>query len=171
MARARPVTSLDQDQVQSAAGVRRAWRFERIGWGVIVLAIAGGLAGAFGDGPLSSAAVVSADGRVGVHLQRVIRYNAASTLEVRLAPAGVGDTIASVSLDTAYLRAVDVIRVTPQPVRVRAFFDRVEFQVSRPDPARPLTIMFTIEAGTRGRHRVRLATTTGSVEFHQLVLP
>jgi len=169
MARARPVTSLDLDQ--DAGAVRRAWRFERVGWVMIVLAISGGLAGAFGDGLLSSASVVSADGRVGVHLQRVIRYNAPSTLEVRLAPVGAGDTIATVSLDTAYLRVVDVIRVTPQPLRVRTFSDRVEFQVLRPDPARPMTIMFTIEAGARGRHRVRLGTTNGSVEFHQLVLP
>ena len=57
MARARPVISLDQ--VQGADGVRQAWRFERIGWGVIVLAIAGGLAGAFGDGLLSSASRLS----------------------------------------------------------------------------------------------------------------
>ena len=114
---------------------------------------------------------MSANGRVGVKLQRVIRYNAPSTLEVRLAPDGTGDTIATVSLDTAYLRVVDVIRVTPQPIRVRAFSDRVEFQVLRPDATRPMAIMFTIEAGTRGRHRVRLGTTSGSVAFHQLVLP
>lgn len=169
MARARPVTSLDLDQ--DAGAIRRAWRFERIGWGVIVLAIAGGLAGAFGDGPLSSASVVSADGRVGVHLERVVRYNAPSTLEVRLAPDGVGDTIVTVSLDTAYLRAVDVIRVTPEPVRVRASPDQVEYHMLRPDPARSMTITFAIQAGTPGRHRVRLGTTSGSVEFDQLVLP
>ena len=169
MARARPVTSLDQ--VQDAGAVRRTWQFERIGWGVIVLAIAGGLAGAFGGGPLSSASVLSADGRVGVHLERVIRYNAPSSLEVRLAPDGVGDTITIVSLDTAYLRAVDVIRVAPEPVHVRASPDRVEYHMLRPDPAREITITFAIQAGTRGRHRVRLGTTNGSVEFHQLVLP
>lgn len=173
MARTRSVTSLDldQEQQQDTDAVRRTWQFERIGWGVIVLAIAGGLAGAFGGGPLSSASVLSADGRVGVHLDRVIRYNAPSTLVVRLAPDGVGDTITIVSLDTAYLRAVDVIRVAPEPIRVRASPDRVEYHMLRPDPAREMTITFAIQAGTRGRHRVRLGTTRGSVEFDQLVLP
>ena len=169
MARARPVTSLDLEQDPGA--VRRAWRFERVGWVVIAFAIAGGLAGAFGDGPLSSASVASVDGRVGVHLDRVVRYNAPSTLEVRLAPDGVGDTIVVVSLDTAYLRGVDVIRVTPEPVRVRASADRVEYHMLRPDPASELTITFAIQPGTPGRHRVQLGTTSGSVEFDQLVLP
>ena len=169
MARARPVTSLELNQDEGA--VRRAWRFERIGWVVIAVAIAGGLAGVFGDGPLSSASMGSADGRIGVHFERVVRYNAPSTLEVRLAPDGVGDTIVTVSLDTAYLRAVDVIRVTPEPVRIRASPDRVEYHMLRPDPARSMTITFAIQAGTPGRHRVRLGTTSGSVEFDQLVLP
>ena len=173
MARTRSATSLDLDQehAQDADAVRRTWQFERIGWGVIVLAIAGGLVGAFGGGPLSSTSVLSADGRVGVSLDRVIRYNAPSTLVVRLAPDGVGDTITIVSLDTAYLRAVDVIRVAPEPVRVRASPDRVEYHMLRPDPAREMTVTFAIQAGTPGRHRVRLGTPRGSVEFDQLVLP
>ncbi|MCY7379267.1 MAG: hypothetical protein LH467_08045 [Gemmatimonadaceae bacterium] len=169
MARARPVTSLDLDQ--DAGAVRRAWRFERVGWVMIALAIAGGLAGAFGDGPLSSATVVSADGRVGVNFERVVRYKAPSTLEVRLAPDGTGDTTVLVSLDTAYLRAVEVMRVTPEPVRVRAWFDRVEYQLLRPDPTHSVMISFAIQAGAPGRHRVRLETTSGSMEFDQLVLP
>ncbi len=169
MARARPVTALDLEQ--DAGAVRRTWRFERIGWGVIAVAIIGGLAGAFGDGPLSSASVVSADRRVGVQFERVVRYNAPSTLEVRLAPDRVGDTIVTVSLDTAYVRAVEVVRVAPEPVRVRASPDRVEYHLLRPDPARPMTITFAIQAGTPGRHRVRLGTTSGTVEFDQLVLP
>ena len=113
MARARPVTALDLEQ--DAGAVRRTWRFERIGWGVIAVAIIGGLAGAFGDGPLSSASVVSADRRVGVQFERVVRYNAPSTLEVRLAPDRVGDTIVTVSLDTAYVRAVEVHHFSDQP--------------------------------------------------------
>lgn len=169
MARERPVTSLELDQDEGA--IRRAWQFERVGWVVIAVAIAGGLAGALGDGPLSSASVVSADRRVGVRFERVVRYNAPSTMEVRLAPDGVGDTIVTVSLDTAYLRVVDVIRVTPEPVRIRASPDRVEYHMLRPDPARPMTITFAIQGGAPGRHRARLGTTSSSVEFDQLVLP
>ena len=90
---------------------------------------------------------------------------------MRLAPDGVGDTIVTVSLDTAYLRAVDVVRVAPEPARVRASPDRVEYHMLRPDPSRSMTITFAIQAGAPGRHRVRLGTTSGSVEFDQLVLP
>ena len=169
MARERPVMSLDLDQ--DAGAVRRAWRFERVGWVVIVLAIAAGLAGALGDGPLSSTTVVSADGRVGVRFERVVRYNAPSTLEVRLAPDGVGDTTVIVSLDMAYLRAVEVMRVTPEPVRVRAWSDRIEYQFLRSDPARSMMITFAIQPGAPGRPRVRLETTSGSMAFDQLVLP
>lgn len=169
MARVRPVTSLELDQ--DAGALRRAWRFERIGWVVIAVSIGAGLAGALGDGPLSSASVVSADGRASVHLERVVRYNAPSAVEVRLAPDAGSDTIVTVSLDTAYLRAVEILRVAPEPVRVRASPDRVEYHMLRPDPARSMTITFSIQPGTPGRHRLRLGLIGGSVEFDQLVLP
>jgi hypothetical protein len=49
---------------------QRVWRFERVGWYVLVAIVLLALAGLFGNGPLSDAEVVSQDGRVRVEYQR-----------------------------------------------------------------------------------------------------
>ena len=79
--------------------LRREWRFERIGWGVIALVLVAGSVGLFGDGRLASASASTTAGGAVVHYERVVRHGAPSEISLRLAPAAGADTIAIVSLD------------------------------------------------------------------------
>ena len=169
MERARSATSLELEQDERL--LRRDWRFERIGWGVIALSLAAGFAGVFGDGALAEASTASADGGAVVRYDRIVRHGAPSDIELRLAPAAGMDTVIVVSLDDAYLAVVDVERVTPEPVRVRASSGRVEYHLLRPDPARPMTVVLSILPGLAGTRRPTLGTSHGSLELRQLVIP
>lgn len=61
---------------------QRVWRFERVGWYALVLVVLLGLAGLFGNGPLSDAQVMSEDGRVHVEYQRLSRSGTTDNLRI-----------------------------------------------------------------------------------------
>lgn len=169
MEQARSATSLELDEDQRL--LRRDWRFERIGWGAIAVALAAGLVGALGDGMLANVSVSSADGGVVIRYDRIVRHGAPSVIELQLAPATGTDTVTVVSLDRAYLADVALEQVTPEPIRVRAVAGRVEYHLLRPDPARPMTVVLSIQPGAAGARRLTLETAHGSVALSQLVVP
>ncbi len=61
---------------------QRVWRFERVGWYLLVVIVLLGLAGVFGNGPLSNAQVTSADGRLHVEYQRLSRSGTTDSLRI-----------------------------------------------------------------------------------------
>uniref|UniRef100_A0A1I7YW47 CinA domain-containing protein n=1 Tax=Steinernema glaseri TaxID=37863 RepID=A0A1I7YW47_9BILA len=61
---------------------QRVWRFERVGWYLLVIVVLLALAGLFGNGPLSDAEVVSQDGRVKVEYQRLSRSGTTDNLYI-----------------------------------------------------------------------------------------
>lgn len=63
---------------------QRVWRFERVGWYVLVAIVLLALAGLFGNGPLSDAEVVSQDGRVRVEYQRLSRSGTTDSLFITI---------------------------------------------------------------------------------------
>lgn len=63
---------------------QRVWRFERVGWYVLVAIVLLALAGLFGNGPLSDAEVVSQDGRVRVEYQRLSRSGTTDSIFITI---------------------------------------------------------------------------------------
>jgi hypothetical protein len=169
MAHSRLPAALERDQ--GTAVLRREWRFERVGRVVLALILSAALAGAFGDGVLATAESRSADGAVTLRYERIVRRNAPSQLEIRLAPARSADSVVVVSLDEQYLAAMDVQRVMPQPVRVRGSSGRVDFHLLRLDPSRAMTIRVFVRAIGSGSYRATLETGGHVMEFRQRVLP
>lgn len=151
--------------------MRREWRFERVGWGAIAVVLAAGLAGLFGGDALASASVSSVDGGAIAHYERIVRHGALSRVELRLAPAATGDSTVVVSIDEEYLRDMDLQRVAPAPLRVRASSGRVEFHLLRLDPAQPMTVVLSLQPGAAGSRRAALRTNHGVLDLRQLVLP
>lgn len=162
-------TALDLEEVPT---MRRAWRFERVGWSAIALLLAAGLAGLFGDGMLAAATVASDDGSTVVQFERIVRHGAPTQIQLQLAPSSAGtDTLIVLSLDDRYLDAVDVSRITPEPIRVRALAGGVEYQLLRGAPTERMTITLAVQPRAPGVRRAGLGTSHGTILLRQFVLP
>ncbi|MBK4997861.1 hypothetical protein IAE37_000137 [Pseudomonas sp. S31] len=92
---------------------RRVWRFERIGWYVLLLIVLLALAGAFGNGPLSEATAVSADGRLRVDYPRLSR--AGTTESLRITVHGTPGEPLQLLLGGSLLREASIETLQPEP--------------------------------------------------------
>lgn len=91
----------------------RVWRFERVGWYVLVVIILLALAGAFGNGPLSDAQVTSTDGRIQVEYQRLSRSG--TTDDLRITVHGIAGKPVKVMLGGSLLREASIETMQPEP--------------------------------------------------------
>ncbi|WP_422422192.1 hypothetical protein [Pseudomonas sp. GZD-222] len=92
---------------------QRVWRFERVGWYVLVIIALLGLAGLFGNGPLSDAQVMSEDGRLQVEYQRLSRSGTTDSLIIRV--RGNARESIMVQLDGSLLREASIETMQPAP--------------------------------------------------------
>ena len=169
MAHSRLSAALERDQREPV--LQREWRFERLGWGMLALILAAGVFGVFGDGVVATASSRSADGAVVLRYGRIIRRDAPAELELRLAAAPVADSVVVISLSEDYLGGMDVERVVPEPILVRASSGRVEHHLLRLAPPRPMVVRFSVRANAIGTRRAAFAVDGRVLSFRQLVLP
>jgi hypothetical protein len=169
MAHTRLSAALERDQRDEV--LRREWRFERVGWIALAVVLVAGIAGMFGDGFVADASSRSADGAAVLSYERIIRQDAPTELQLHLAAASVADSVVVVSIAEAYLAAMDVQRVVPEPVLVRASSGRVEYHLRRLDPSRTMRVRFTVRAAAMGARDAVLAVDGRTLRFRQLVLP
>jgi hypothetical protein len=160
-------TSLQLDQDPRAQ--HQEWRFERSGWATIALLVAAALAGLFGDGPITHA--TSRSGAAAIEYDRTVRYGTSATFALSLPPAAGGDTMATVSLDRAFLDDVDVDHIVPEPVETRASATLVEYHFRRTEARAPLRVEFAVKATSIGARHARVGTSLGPIVFRQFVLP
>ncbi|MGS7251020.1 hypothetical protein HG549_11315 [Pseudomonas sp. SK] len=92
---------------------QRVWRFERVGWYMLVVIVLLALAGLFGNGPLSDAQVASDDGRVRVDYQRLSRSG--TTDNLRITVRGTPGEPVQVVLGGSLLREASIETMQPQP--------------------------------------------------------
>lgn len=92
---------------------QRVWRFERLGWYALVVIVSLGLAGLFGNGPLSDGRSISADGRVQVDYQRISRSGTQDNLRINV--RGTPGTPVTVELDGGFFRHVSIQTLQPEP--------------------------------------------------------
>jgi hypothetical protein len=92
---------------------KRVWRFERVGWYVLVIIVLLALAGLFGNGPLSDAEVVSQDGRLKVEYQRLSRSGTTDNLFITI--QGSPGQPVMVELEGSLLREASIETMQPEP--------------------------------------------------------
>ena len=148
----------------------REWRFERAGWILIVVLLAAGLAGVFGDGPFAHA-VTAANGRASLRYDRVVHFGATTRLSLTLIPSHPDDSVTTVWLDRAYLDKVDVERVVPQPAEMPADDRAVAYRFTRLRSGRPLQVDFSITPTSPGVRDLQIRTADDTLTMRQLVLP
>lgn len=93
---------------------QRVWTFERVGWYALVIIVLLALAGVFGDGPLSNAEAVSADGKLRVQYQRLSRTGTVDNMRIMV--QGSAGKPVTVTLDGTLLREASIETMQPAPL-------------------------------------------------------
>jgi hypothetical protein len=144
---------------------RIEWRIQRIGWIVVAMLLVLALAGLFGNGPLSHA---HADGPTGrIDYERFVRNGSPAQLVVT--PSG-SRGVSRIEITAAYLEAVRIERITPEPTAVRMQGERLlyEFDAVAPGAA----ISFHIDPQQLWRHTAEVTIDGGApLRIWQLTYP
>lgn len=101
---------------EDVAFERRAWRVQRVGWGLMVLLILAAVAGLLGGGPLARAEASAAG--LAVEYERFCRNGGDCVLELRVDATGEG--AARVWFARDYLARFELLDVVPAPERVES---------------------------------------------------
>ena len=158
------------DLVDDISFQEKTWRVQRVGWIVMALLVAAGLAGAFARGPLSRAEAEGPGLRI--EYERFERYQAPSEIRVRLAPEAVVDGSVALMLDGDYADRVPVERIDPAPERSAPTAGGHILYFPVPPNARPGTVIFQIRPQLVGLVHGRIGIAGAApVSFTQFVWP
>lgn len=127
------------------------WRIERLAWAIFVLILLAGLAGLFGEGPLSHA-LVQSDGAppFSVEYERFARRQLPMEITVRLSN-GTLDAATHLSISRAYLTGVEVRSIVPEPASWSAGGEWVGLDFAANGEAGPLAVTLTVVPQRAGR--------------------
>ena len=162
-----PITPKELQAPEVLRGQRREWRFERAGWLFMALLMAGGLAGAFGGGPLAHAAVSTGSSRL--DFDRLVRHGVPTELRLTIGASPNTTGRLRVSLDWSYLEAVNLLEVIPQPMSTVSSADRVAWEFEA--DATGNRIVIKVEPTKVGAREGRLQIGGGTLQFRQFVYP
>jgi hypothetical protein len=147
----------------------KVWRFERVGWYVLVLLVILTLLGLFSRGPLSSREAQSADGSIGVEYEMFHRNGSTNPLVIRL--QGPSNAVLEVELDGDWLEGFDVQSVQPQPVRSAAAGPGMKVWVQADQQGRANLHLSLLGEGL-GTYQSHIKTNNGAeVTFNQFIFP
>jgi hypothetical protein len=148
---------------------QRDWRVQRVGWAVLAMILAAGLAGLFGSGPLSNA-TVSAGDALRVQYERFVRHGGQTALTVRVASVEPGPL--QVTIGREYLAAFHVRQILPAPVRVQAGDSDLVYTFEGPGQPGPVELKFFMQPESLGSHAGRLSAGRGAtVTLRQFTYP
>lgn len=144
----------------------RAWRVKRVGWAVMLLLMAGALAGFLGPGPYSR---TTARGPGGLHLEyeRISRYNAPTHLHLRV-PGGKEDL--ELSVPAEFIKQIDLERIDPEPKEMRLSGDKHTWIFPRQESSSE--VMINYRPHGFGKKKIRLEVKdAGALEIQQFFMP
>ena len=95
----------------------RHWRVERVGWVLIALIMCAGLLGLFGHHPFTRAVAHTSDGQLLLEYDQYARYESNGDFRVTLTPDLNGRGVIRIWFDDAYLDSLNVLAVSPMPIR------------------------------------------------------
>lgn len=154
----------DLEIEQDLAFQRREWRFQRIGFFVLVLFVVGALLGLFGSGPLSRAEART--GGLIVKYERLTRVYRDTRLTIEMPPA----TSYELGLDRNSFDRMRIERVHPEPAGIEIGANEVRFRFDPPGAGDgPLTAIFEITLRAPGLHRINLRAGNATASFNQFV--
>lgn len=132
---------------------QRNWRAQRVGWTLLGVLIAAGLAGLLGRGPLSN---VNAHGGKGleVEYERFVRHGAQTDVRVRVTQPPAGHV--RIAISRAYLDSLNLQQVVPSPTQVQSSGDYLVYVFDLVGNG-PMQARFVIQPEEIGAHVARIA--------------
>ncbi|SDB25725.1 hypothetical protein [Pseudomonas sp. NFACC13-1] len=147
----------------------KVWRFERVGWYVLVLLVVLALLGLFSRGPLSSRELHSDDGSLGVEYQAFHRNGSSNVLVIRL--KGQPNAVLAVELGGDWLEGFEVQALQPAPMRSAGAGQGMTLWVQA-DERGQASLHLSLLGDGFGTYHSRIATPGGaSVSFNQFIFP
>jgi len=158
---------LDQDLVFEG----RQWKFQRVGWSLMALAIVAALLGVFGSGPLSSATAGNGE-FVSVHYERFIRHTGEGDLTIAVAANQARAGEVELRVDASWLGAVQILGISPEPAGFRAGDGSHVYVFTVDEPSEPFAVSIRYTPREMGRIRSGFAVNDGPVvSFTQFSYP
>lgn len=143
---------------------RRVWVAQRIGWTIIGTIVAAGLAGIFGNGPLSRASTGGATLRL--EYERFGRLHQSTKLRCLISG---GQPDIEIALNRGYLNSVRIKTITPEPVQTEAAENWLVYRFAG---SAPMYITFDLKPEDFGSLAGSLRTAAGeTLSFHQFIYP
>lgn len=150
---------------------RREIVMQRAGMVALALFLLAGFAGVFGSGPLSSARVDGVDG-TRIEYQRLAR--ATSPIELRVTTLRAEPPVLQLWLSRAFVDAIELERVTPQPDHMAIQGDRLvmDFAVAARRDSLPVAVVVAYQPRAMGRIAGAVGVGGGPpMRFRQLIFP
>jgi hypothetical protein len=146
---------------------RWEWTLQRVGWALLLLVIAAGLAGVLGDGPIAHGHEHTADGALDVRFEKLLRKRAPAAISILVRASSDAPRL-WVSRETA--KKLDIKRIEPEPSSVSGDLERLVYEFQ--GAGRELLVTLHIEALEAGPVRGSVGIVGGpSVGMNQFVFP
>jgi len=126
-------STLELDEDESLKVIRREWWAERIGWFTIAACLSAALLGFLGPGPLTSRKLTSDNGRLRAEYYAVPRYSAPVELKLAVNSQSARGEFLDLAFSQAFVDAIKLESITPEPVEARLEQDRVAFRFRAAD--------------------------------------
>ncbi|MET3458090.1 hypothetical protein [Pseudomonas kilonensis] len=147
----------------------KVWRFERVGWYVLVLLVILTLLGLFSRGPLSSRELHSSDGSLSVEYEAFHRNGSSNAVVIRL--KGQPNAVLEVELGGDWLEGFEVQALQPPPLRSAGAGQGMTLWVQA-DKQGQASLHLSLLGEGFGTYHSRIATAGGAVvSFNQFILP
>lgn len=146
----------------------KVWRFERVGWYVLVLLVILTLLGLFSRGPLSSRDVQSSDGRLGVKYEFFHRNGSNNAMILHL--KGTPGAVLEVELGGDWLEGFDVQGLQPHPLRSTSVGQGMKVWVPADAEGKASLYLSLVSTGL-GVYHSRIAMPGSAVSFDQFIFP
>ncbi len=151
---------------------RREWRVERTGWVLFALLVLAGLLGLLGRGPLTERMTSDANRLASVEYYSIDHAEAASELRVHIARGVVPATQMWLTLNSAYLKRIEIESIQPQPAAQQLTGDGVAFVFYLTEPGQPVDVTIHHRFVEYGRATGEITIEGGpQLTFNQFVLP
>jgi hypothetical protein len=105
---------------------RRIWRLERIGWGTLILFVAGIFIGLFGKGPLSYARISAHSNTLQMRYFRFARVNSIEKLIFDIKVTNQNKP--SIIIEDQYFKNNQIVQIMPEPDKVIELSGYYQFQ-------------------------------------------
>ena len=147
----------------------KVWRFERVGWYVLVLVMLMGLLGVFSRGLVSSRDVLSGDGKLRVEYEMFHRNG--STNSMKISVSATPNSAVELDLAGQFLDGFSIETLQPAPLHSRSFSQGIKLWVST-DLDGQATLYITLRGDGLGFFRSHITSPgTKGVRLDQFIFP